>query len=170
MKKLNARGMKVLKIVHILSAFLWVVGALSMFIILISAHPQTGDELFMRTRILQIIDDYVIITGANGAFLTGLVYGIWTNWGFFKHRWITFKWILTVLQMLFGTFMLGPRLNANVEMAATLRDAAFANPTFMANSDFSFYGGAVQTLLLVVMVAVSVLKPWKRKNSPARVG
>ncbi|MDR0895438.1 MAG: hypothetical protein LBN06_09110 [Prevotellaceae bacterium] len=164
MKKLNMQGVKILKMTHLLFTFLWVIGALTMQVVLFIAAPQTGDELFMRARILQIIDDYLIIGGANGALLTGLVYGIWTNWGFFKYRWIAFKWIMLVLQMLFGTFMLGPRLNENADIADALRDAAFIDPTFLANTAFAEVWGTVQTLLLIWVVIVSVQKPWGKKK------
>lgn len=39
--------------------------------------------------------------------MTGLIYGLFTNWFFFKHRWVTAKWILTILAIFSGTFMLG---------------------------------------------------------------
>jgi hypothetical protein len=164
MKKLTSQGVKILKITHLLVAFLWVMGALTMQIILFATTPQTGDELFMRWRVLQLIDDYLIIGGANGALLTGLIYSIWTNWGFFKYRWVTFKWVMLAGQMLFGTFVLGPRLNANAALADSLRDAAFADPVFLANTSFVGVWGTVQTVLLLVVVIVSVQKPWRKKN------
>lgn len=43
-----------------------------------------------------LINDWVIIPAALGSLLTGLM-GSWlTPWGFFRHRWLTVKWIVTV--------------------------------------------------------------------------
>ena len=83
---MKPQGLKVLKMLHIFFAFAWIVGALGMLIVVFSSDPQTGDELYMRSRILQIIDDYLVIGGASGSFLTGLVYGIWTSRGASRHH------------------------------------------------------------------------------------
>ncbi len=106
-KKLKPQVVKILKMFHIFFAFCWIMGGVALCLLIFITYPQTGDELFMRSRILQIVDDYFIIYGAIGAFFTGLIYSIWTNWGFFKHPWIIVKWIMTILQIAFGTFNRG---------------------------------------------------------------
>lgn len=164
-KKLNPQGVKILKMLHIFFAFCWIVGALAMCLLLFITLPESGDELYMRSRILQIIDDYFIIYGAIGALLTGLVYSIWTNWGFFKHRWIIVKWIMTILQILFGTFVLGPCINDNVVIAGQLRDAALTDPVFLNNLQSSQLYGSIQTTLLLLYIFISVQKPWKKKKT-----
>jgi len=152
---------------HIIFAFSWVVGGLALCLLVFITHPQSGDELYMRSRILQIIDDYFIIYGAMGAFATGLVYSIWTNWGFFKHPWIVVKWIMILLQMGFGTFVLGPCINGNVMIADRLRDAAFTDPAFLENIQMTQVWGTIQTSLLLVIIVISVQKPWKKKKVKA---
>ncbi|WP_199898104.1 hypothetical protein [Marinilabilia salmonicolor] len=97
-----------------------------------------------------------------GNLLMGIVYGVWTGFGFFKHHWITVKWVLTVAQILFGTFFLGPWVNGNVKLANTLREQAFANDVFQYNFQQSAGWGTAQLLLLLVMLVVSVQKPWGR--------
>lgn len=150
---------------HILFAFCWIVGALTLCLLVFITYPESGDELYMRSRILQIVDDYFIIYGAVGAFITGLVYSIWTNWGFFKHTWITVKWVMTILQMLFGTFVLGPCVNSNVIIADQLRDAALTDPVFLENIRMTQLWGSIQTALLLVVIVISVQKPWKKKKT-----
>lgn len=150
---------------HILFAFCWIVGALTLCLLVFITYPESGDELYMRSRILQIVDDYFIIYGAVGAFITGLVYSIWTNWGFFKHTWITVKWVMTILQMLFGTFVLGPCVNNNVIIADQLRDAALTDPVFLENIRMTQLWGSIQTALLLVVIVISVQKPWKKKKT-----
>lgn len=163
-RKLKPQGVKILKMLHILSAFCWIVGGLTLCLLVFITHPESGDELYMRSRILQIVDDYFIIYGALGAFFTGLVYSIWTNWGFFKHPWIIVKWIMTILQIAFGTFVLGPCINNNVIIADQFRDAALNDHVFLANIQTTQIWGTIQTALLLAIIVVSVQKPWKKKK------
>ena len=164
-KKLKPQAVKILKMFHILFAFMWTVGALALCVLIFITYPETGDELYMRSRILQILDDYFIIYGATGAFFTGLIYSIWTNWGFFKHTWIIVKWTMIILQMLLGTFVLGPVLNNNVVIADQLRDLALIDPMFLGNILTTQIWGTIQTALLLLVIIISVQKPWKRKRN-----
>ena len=137
---------------------------MALLAVMIIANPQTGDEAYMYSRVIQIIDDYFVVGGAMGSLFTGLAYSIWTNWGFFKYKWIIVKWIMTILQILFGTFVLGPCVNSNVEIADKLRDAALTNPEYLQNAQTSLILGAIQTTLLILYIIVSVQKPWKKKK------
>lgn len=165
MKKLSPQGVKILKMFHLFFAILWIGGGLALVILFFSVNPANGDELYMKSRIVQIIDDYLIIPGAMASLLIGIIYGIWTNWGFFKYKWIIVKWIMTVLQILFGTFVLGPWVNENVEIASTLRDAAMDDATLLHNVKMSQIWGTVQVAILVItFIVISVQKPWKPKK------
>jgi len=163
-KKLKPQAIKILKMFHILFAFMWIVGALALCVLIFVTYPETGDELYMRSRALQILDDYFIIPGATCAIITGLIYSIWTNWGFFKHRWIVVKWVLAILQTLFGTFVLGPCLNNNVVIADQLRDATLTDPVFLNNVQSTQIWGTVQSVFLVLVIVISVQKPWKKRK------
>jgi hypothetical protein len=114
---------------------------------------------------VQAVDDYLIIGGAFGALLTGLIYSLWTNWGFFKYPWISVKWGMIILQMLFGTFVLGPCINNNVVIADRLRADALSDPVFIENVRMSQVGGTIQLVLLLAVMVISVQKPW-RKSLP----
>lgn len=167
MKKLSPQGIKVLKMFHIFFATAWIIGAAGMLLISIMAKPQTGDELYMSARILQILDDYFVIGGACGSLLTGIIYSVFTNWGFTKHRWIEVKWIFTIIQMIFGTFVLGPYVNNNVEIADKLRDAALTDFQFISNANGTLFWGSIQVVVLLMYIVISVQKPWKRKTVKA---
>jgi hypothetical protein len=161
-KKLKPQAVKILKMFHISFAFCWIVGGAALCLGIFLTFPESGDELYMRSRMLQIIDDYLIIPGAIGAAITGLVYSVWTNWGFFKHTWITVKWAMIILQTIIG-ISLGPYINGNVAIANQLRDAALADAVFLHNLHTTQLWGAVQTTLLLLYVIISVQKPWKKR-------
>lgn len=166
MKKITGRGMKVLKILHLLLAFMWIGGAFSMMLLFLTTSPQDSHELYMRSLALQLIDDWLIIPGAVGMLISGIVYGVWTNWGFFKYRWIIVKWILTVVMILVGTFLMGPCVNGNVYPVEDISKYTLDNSVFFRNVSTTIFWGLIQTFMLLFVVAISVLKPWKlRKNS-----
>jgi len=163
MKKLGSKGVKVLKTCHLLFAMMWVVGVMAMAAInLIEA--QSGDELYMSLLISRFIDDVLVIPGAILTVITAIIYGTSTNWGFFKHRWITVKWIVSVAVIVVGTFYFSPKLDRCLDIADGLREAAFTNSEYRDNSQISLYGAFIQAAILVLLVVISVFKPWKKKK------
>ncbi|MDR2653225.1 MAG: hypothetical protein LBC68_13110 [Prevotellaceae bacterium] len=161
-KKLKPQAMKILKMFHIFLGFCWIIGGIVLFLGVFLTFPESGDELYMRSRMLQLIDDCLIIPGAIGVAITGLIYSVWTNWGFFKHTWIIVKWIMTILQIILGT-LLGPYINDNVVIAGQLRDAAINDPVFLNNLHTTQIWGTIQTSLLFLYIIISIQKPWKKK-------
>jgi len=164
MKKMNQKQIRILKIVHIFFFVIWIGGGLGLIALMFLAVPAAPDDIYMKFRSMQVIDDYIIIPGALGSLAAGFVYGIWTGWGFFKHKWITVKWVMTTVQILFGTFALGPWLNKNVEITHQLRGTALSNSDFINNTAHIQLWGSVQVLLLLFMLVISVLKPWRKVN------
>ena len=161
-KKLKPQAIKILKMFHVFFAFCWIIGGIALCLLVFITHPESGDELYMRSRILQIVDDYFIIYGAIGALITGLIYSIWTNWGFFKHTWIIVKWVMIILQIGFGTFLLGPCINNNVFIADEFRDEALIDSVVLSNITTIQIWGTVQEVLLLMVIVISVQKPWKK--------
>lgn len=164
MKRVTGTGLKFLKIIHLLLAFMWIGGGLSMLLLLLTTLPMDGHELYMRSLVLKRIDDWLIIPGALGIIISGIVYGVWTNWGFFKHKWISVKWILTIAMVLLGTFLMGPWVNGNVYPIEKMADYTLENKEFFSNVSQTIIWGSIQVLLLLLVVIISVLKPWKTKK------
>lgn len=164
MKKLGSKGLKVLKTLHLIFAMIWTTGAIAMVLVTFLTKAQTADELQMKYSILLVIDNWLIITGAMTSLVIGIVYGIFTNWGFFKHRWIIVKWIITVAQILFGTFAYHPSLTKNLSLIGELKEEVVYNAEFIANNRFMEISGFFQSGLLLFMIVISVFKPWKAKK------
>jgi hypothetical protein len=165
MKKFGSRGQRILKIIHLVLAGLWLGGGLALNLMVAVLGPgQSGGELLGYDLARKFVDDFIIIPGANGCLLSGLLISLFTPWGFFRHRWVAVKWLLTVTCILFGTFYLGPRVNGQPLLSLDLGLAAAADPVYLANRLESMAGGWVQTVILVFMVTISVLKPWKKRK------
>lgn len=164
MKKLGSKGLKVLKTLHLIFAMIWTTGAIAMVLVTFLAKAELGDELHMKYSILLLIDNWLIITGAMTSLAIGIVYGVFTNWGFFKHRWIIVKWIITVAEILFGTFAYHPWLIRNLEIIGQLKEEAVHNAEYMTNNTWMEISGFFQAGLLLFLIVISVFKPWKAKK------
>jgi hypothetical protein len=166
MKKFGSRGQRVLKIIHLFLASLWLGGAVALNLMITYLGPgESGGELLAYDLARIFMDDFIIIPGALGCLLSGLLISLFTPWGFFKHRWVAVKWILTVAGILFGTFYLGPRIDGQPGITLELGLAAAVDPVYLANRLENLIGGWFQITVLIFMVAISTLKPWKRKGS-----
>ena len=106
--------MKALKVVHIVCAIVWFGSAVSMNLLRHLVGNLDAAGMYWMAEILEAIDMKILVPGAVGCLLTGIVYGLFTTWGFFKHRWLTVKWVLTLFMILFGTFYMGPLVKENV--------------------------------------------------------
>lgn len=162
--KLGATGRAWLKGFHILFIATWV-GAMVCFLLLhLFYRPASGAETHAVQAAFTRIDDWVIIPSAMGSLLTGLLISWLTPWGFFKWRWVTVKWIGTFAVIFAGSLMIGPRLNTMEALSAAeplrvLQSSAFRNDHQVISIVL-----VPQVLLLLFMVIISVLKPWKDKT------
>ena len=165
MNKLTVKQKNWLLSSHVGFIGLWFGTALSMVIIALSNRNTTnGDELYAINSIVKLLDDFIVIPAAVGSLLTGGLLSWLTVWGFVKFYWVIVKWISTLVLITFGTFWLGPWTNAMTSISDTERLKALENPLYMFDVKGVIIGGGIQTLCLLVIIAISVLKPWGRRN------
>jgi hypothetical protein len=126
-------------------------------------RPASGEELHGILSTLDFIDLCVLVPGALGTLLTGLIYSTATDWGWFRHRWVTVKWIICLYGMCFGTYPLGPWLSGLARIAGEKGLSAFADPVFLSNRTLLMIFGPFQAATLVFAFYLSFLRPWKRK-------
>lgn len=165
MKKLSAKGQRWLKCLHIYSACVWLGCATALAIMQFIIKPTSGDELHGSLSALYSIDILILVPGAIGTLLTAIVYSTWTNWGWFKHRWIVVKWIICIFGMFFGTFYLGPWLSEMSEISKIKGMDALTDPQYLGSRFNIIFFGSLQTLTVVFAMFISTLKPWRKKKS-----
>ena len=102
MKTIGTKGLRILKISHLLFATMWIGGVMALVSLLLRQTPQTREMMYMAAQSHLIVDEYFLIPGGIGIVVTAILYGTFTKWGFFKQRWITVKWILTVMLVAIG--------------------------------------------------------------------
>ncbi|NTV01504.1 MAG: hypothetical protein HGB04_01780 [Chlorobiaceae bacterium] len=165
MKKLTPKGLRWLKGFHLLAASCWIGGAFSLITLyFLKSGVAGGGELYGINRSIHHVDmNIVVLPGAIGSLLTGLGYSLFSNWGFFRHRWLTVKWIATVSAIIFGTFWLGPWETAMMEISGKLGIAALHDPTYLDSQFLNLAFGSLQVSVLALLLFISIFKPWKAK-------
>ena len=92
--KLKKTSKRILDLVHLLFASLWLGGFTIVFVCSIRLWTQTIDPVFGLATINFVQE--VVKVCIPALMATGLLYGFATKWGFFSHGWVTAKWVLTI--------------------------------------------------------------------------
>lgn len=164
-RKLGPLGMKWLKILHILLAILFLGGILSSFTLTVRLDLAAFDEVYVTYKNLLLISDNIVRYGAQGTLLVGIVYGLFTTWGFFKHTWLTVKWLIFTVQTVLGIFIVDHLMVANMALLESEGRAALRDPIFLYNHHFRQSIVVVQIGLTLFVLVISGLKPWRPKRS-----
>jgi uncharacterized membrane protein len=168
MLKIGAKGQKWLKGLHLICVACWIGGAVSLLVLypFKNGVEEAGVLYGINQSIHHVDMVVVVIPGAIGCLLTGLIYSIFTRWGFFTHGWVTIKWVVTLGGIIFGTFWLGPWETRMMELSGQLGLSALRNAEYLDNERLNAIWGTVQCLTLMVTVFISILKPWKNWRKP----
>ena len=167
MPKLGARGLRWLKGFHLIAVSCWIGGAVALILLFSLKNSATdGGVLYGINQSIHHVDMVVVvIPGAFGCLITGFLYSAFSNWGFFKHKWLIFKWIVTVAAILFGTFLLGPWETTMMEISGKLGMASLNDQWYLYNQKMNVIFGGIQCIVLMIIVFISIFKPWKKKKS-----
>lgn len=160
---LTPKGMKTLKFFHLIFIMMWTVGVVMMG--LLYWRPSTNNLEFLYNQTTALFIDYaLVIPGAILTVITGIIYGLKTKWGFFKHRWLLVKWIVGVSIILIGTFGLHPIALEIIETSTPNASDAICFPTdyFGIKLDIINIMALLQSIGLLFLIWVSVIKPWKK--------
>ncbi|MBT2758801.1 DUF2269 domain-containing protein [Mesobacillus foraminis] len=87
--------------VHVTTSVGWL-GAVTGFLTLVIAALTIQDPEKVRAAwmAMEWIGWFAIVPLALSSLLTGLAMSLGTNWGLFKHYWVLFKLILTLLSVI----------------------------------------------------------------------
>jgi uncharacterized membrane protein len=89
MKKLSVSQQKILKVIHLISMGIWLTGVIILTLLpIISRKITNGDELYMYNNIYHFIDMFILTPAAILTLITGIIYSVFTKWGFFRRGWI----------------------------------------------------------------------------------
>jgi hypothetical protein len=168
MRKIGPKGLKWLKIIHVFLVVLFFGGILSSVALNLHIDFTKYDESYLGYKNIIIISDNIVRWGAIGTLLVGITYGFFTNWGFFKHRWVGVKFVLYFIQTIIGIFVVDHLMVANMELLETQKEMALRNPIFIQNHEIRQYAVYFQVLVTIFIFIISFLKPWKKKKLHAK--
>lgn len=170
-RRLSPNGMRVLRSVHLVFAMMWTgCGVAILLVLFLLPADYDSPEVYFKASVLRVIDDFGIIPGAFGCLVTGVIYGFYTPWGFFRQKWLVVKWGAVLFLMFFGIVALGPWINANAELVASDRATAVMRDTFYGNLLMTQIFTPIQAVALFCVIFLSVFKPWRGlPETPRRV-
>jgi formate-dependent nitrite reductase membrane component NrfD len=150
---------------HIFFASLWLGGGIAIFTILIANHkPLNGYELHSINTIIDTLDSLLVIPGALGSLFTGLLLSMFTDWGFFRHHWVTTKWVATVLAAAVGGFLLMPSVKTMLYISLTMEISVVQNAVYLSNRQTALIFATLNLVLLLLLFCLSVFRPWENKR------
>jgi uncharacterized membrane protein len=163
MPKLKAKGLKWLKGFHMIAVSCWVGGAVALILLyFLKNGVDDGGVLYGINQSVHHVDmAVVVIPGAFGCLVTGLIYSSFSDWGFFKHNWMIFKWVVTVAAILFGIFYLGPWEANMMEISGKIGISSLSNSEYLYSEKMNLIFGTIQVLVLMTTIFISIFKPWK---------
>ena len=165
MLKLTIPQKKWLLSAHICFAALWAGTVSSMFLLsLRNTQPTSAEVIIALNSAINLLDDWLVIPSAIGSVTTATFLCWGTNYGFTKFYWVITKWILTTGLIIFGTFWLFPWGNTAEVLSQQQGLQALDNPTYGFDARGVLLGTLVQVIFLVVIISISVLKPWGRRS------
>lgn len=164
MNTLGTKGLKILKICHLLFAIMWIGGVMALVSLQLGQTPKTKEMMYLAAQSHLIVDEYFLIPGGIGIIVTAILYSSLTKWGFFRQRWLVVKWILTVLLVALGAGYMGVTIKDNMVCARNILTENAETSVFFANIHNVAIAGIVQLIGFAYIIIVSVTKPWKKQN------
>ncbi|QIA07756.1 hypothetical protein [Draconibacterium halophilum] len=163
MQQLTITHKKWLKSIHLLAAGIWVTTGLTMFLLnFLSSNIETGEQLFLMNQIVHFIDMKILVPAAILCLITGWVYSQFTKWGYFKHGWMTYKWIITLLIIVLGTIFSGPWIEEMVKISGEIGLKALNNTKYQLLDRNQTIMGLCMNGTLIITIFISVFKPKKK--------
>ena len=151
-RRLAPRWRKFLLTTHI-GASVGLLGTDATVLLLAASGAQGRDPVAVYPAV-QLIGSLVLVPAALLSLVTGVLLGLLTPWGLFRHWWVTAKLALTTAGAVLSLVVLTPAL-------AALADAAGGPIPVAQRLELVRDSGAASVVLLVTLV-LSVYKPFGR--------
>jgi uncharacterized membrane protein len=164
--KLNVRQRNWLLSLHIAAGGLWFGTALCLVAIALGGRSlNDGEGLYGINIARGLLGEFVIVPTAVLSVITGVLLCVFTSWGFFKHRWVMVKQVMTLMLIAIGSAFLGPWTKEMTAISEVARAQSLQNSRYLDLQQVFTIVGAVQTLALSIVIAISVIKPWSKRKA-----
>lgn len=142
--------------IHIISSVGWL-GAIAAFLVLAIAGLASPDEQLARAAYvgMNLIGWTAILPLSLASLISGIIQGLGTAWGLFRHYWVLIKLVITALATALLLVHLQP-----VTAMADLALAADLGPSDMTGMRIQLVADAGAAILALLVTGVlSVYKP-----------
>jgi hypothetical protein len=145
-----------MRVIHVLASQIWfgAVVCILGYSVLCFNNRDAGEFLIL-VKLIPELYKTVVLPFAMLCVIQGILYGIFSKWGFFKFRWITLKWIMVIL-VIVCTGMGG--IGQIFSIIAAVEQGGIRELTFYDGRIF-FAFSVLQIFFLSSMTVLSVLKP-----------
>ena len=166
MKKLTGSSLTILKTLHLLFITLCSGGLFASLVIL--RLQITGSLNLAGSNaelILFRIDGFMVYTSLMGLATTSIIYGLFTNWGILKYRWIIIKWLLLFAMAGVYIVVYSPCINGLVSLSSGGISSGDAKEAYDTLLQKSFSSNIILLSILIIIFFISTLKPFGKSNS-----
>ena len=171
MKRLTPGLRKFMLTAHVTFSVGWlgaVVAFLAMAITgLMGGHPLTVQSVYLA---MELTAWYVILPLCIASLVTGLIQSLGTEWGLFRHYWVLFKFLITLVATLIFLIHLQPVTRLASAAALSSLSATDLRPVRIQIT----VDAALALVALLVATTLSVYKPkgmtrYGRRKQKARL-
>ncbi|MDR1631479.1 MAG: DUF2269 family protein [Dysgonamonadaceae bacterium] len=155
--KLSSKGYKILKTIHILSASIWIgTSVVGLFLLTVVLNKNNLSEILLAVHYIDLL---IIVPMNISTFVTGIIFSKFTQWGFFKHRWIILKYVINIIPLIGGGIIFAPSILNMLSIVNEVGEDALSNPSFILSKNIFTWAFIVILLLLITALCLTVTKP-----------
>lgn len=153
--KLNKAGMQWMRVLHVLTSSIWFGSVVCICGLTVICFFQLSKNDFLTIApLVPELYKKVVMPVAILTIIQGIIFGFFSNWGFFKFKWVLLKWLLVLLIILCtGVGGIGQMYSALAKVEATHFVGGFTD------GGLALLFISLQTLFMLIMVVLSVFKP-----------
>jgi hypothetical protein len=161
--RMSPRVRKLVLSIHLACSVGWI-GAAVAYVALGVAAATSQDVLTVRAAwiAMEVTGWWAIVPLAIAALLTGLVISLGTSWGLFRHYWVIFSFVLTVV----ATLILLLHMPSVSSLAARVRQT-----DHLVGMGGDLFHPTIGLLVLLTILGLNVYKPrgltpygWRRQQ------
>ncbi|ANN20619.1 hypothetical protein SD37_36880 [Amycolatopsis orientalis] len=161
-KKTSQRWRQATVWLHVITSVGWMGQALALFaLLMVSRTAADGATRIAATSMAHEIDTLLLAPLANASAFTGFMLAASTAWGFYRHWWVLAKFVITLVQLYAGIFLLSGALQDSVVAAR----AGDPDPVPLAQVT----GTALMASAIAFQAWLSVAKPWGKVRTGAKL-
>jgi len=163
---LSTLGKKILLSIHILLIAMWIGTLFATMLVLLLKHNTFNVVQFGSVdKAIFLLFDSIIINISIAVAISGLVFSLFTTWGFFRFYWVITKWITIIVLAIIIMFWASPAVNGMAALSDSLSIKVLTHPDYIDSEHQYILFAVVQLILLIFIIFISVIKPWGQRKA-----